>query len=293
MYVLKTNTATRIPVGPLVDPTDGKTAETALTVTDLSVQLYKMVNDGGAVVRTQFAPTASGGDNDMVLVTSSTDGMYDLELTGTQLNFLGNARVTFYDVDGFLVHWIDLHVVSAAYFDWMYGSTIPAVNMTQISGDGTAADNLESACDNYSATRGLAGTALPAAAADAAGGLIVSDAGGLDADTLTSNVTAILEDTGTTIPASLTTIDNEIAVIDGIVDAILLDTGTDGVVLANDTITSAKFDQSTAHPLAQADTGETAVARTGADSDTLETISDQLDQAVLDGVLFLGDTQIA
>src|SRR3990167_2214871 len=34
----------------------------------------------------------------------------------------------------------------------------------------------------YTATRGLAGTALPAAAADAAGGLIISDAGGLDAD---------------------------------------------------------------------------------------------------------------
>ena len=38
---------------------------------------------------------------------------------------------------------------------------------------------------------------------------------------------AILEDTGTTIPGTITTIDNEIAVIDGIVDAILVDTGTD------------------------------------------------------------------
>ena len=34
----------------------------------------------------------------------------------------------------------------------------------------------------YTATRGLAGTALPAAAADAAGGLPISDAGGLDLD---------------------------------------------------------------------------------------------------------------
>jgi hypothetical protein len=105
-------------------------------------------------------------------------------------------------------------------------------------------------------------------------------------DASSTQLAAILADTGTTLPTTLAT-------IDGIVDAILLDTGTDGVVLANDTITSAKFDQSTAHPLAQADTGATAVARTGADSDTLETISDQLDAAVLDGVLFLGDTQIA
>ncbi len=40
-------------------------------------------------------------------------------------------------------------------------------------------------------------TALPNAAADAAGGLPVSDAGGLDLDTLNSNVSAILADTGT------------------------------------------------------------------------------------------------
>ncbi len=127
MYILKTNTATRIAVGPLVDPTDGKTAETGLTVTDLSVQLYQIKNDGNAVVRTQFAPTASGGDNDMALVASSTDGMYDLELTAAQLNWLGNGRISFYDVDGFLVHWIDIQVVSASHFDWIFGSTIPDV----------------------------------------------------------------------------------------------------------------------------------------------------------------------
>ena len=44
--------------------------------------------------------------------------------------------------------------------------------------------------------------------------------------------------------------------------------------LANDAITAAKFDESTAFPLKSADTGATAVARTGADSDTLETLSD-------------------
>lgn len=83
-------------------------------------------------------------------------------------------------------------------------------DVVAVSGDTTAADNLELACDNYSATRGLAGTALPAAAADAAGGLIVSDAGALDADIMFSNVSAILVDTGTDIPNSLTTITNNI-----------------------------------------------------------------------------------
>jgi len=142
MHELKTNTATRIAVGPLVDPTDGKTAETSLTVTDLSVQLYQIKNDGTAVVHTQFAPTASGGNNDMVHVTDDTAGVYDLELTAAQLNFLGNARITFYDVDGFLVHWIDILVVSAAYFDWKYGSTIPDVNTTKVGGTSQTAKDI-------------------------------------------------------------------------------------------------------------------------------------------------------
>ena len=66
---------------------------------------------------------------------------------------------------------------------------LPA-NMRAIAGSITNATNIGTAGSNYSATRGLAGTALPAAAADAAGGLPISDAGGLDLD-------AILADTNT------------------------------------------------------------------------------------------------
>lgn len=50
-----------------------------------------------------------------------------------------------------------------------------------------------------------------------------------------------------------------------------------GVTLADDAITAAKYDQSTAYPLVSADSGATQVARTGADGDTLETLSDQID----------------
>lgn len=48
-------------------------------------------------------------------------------------------------------------------------------------------------------------TALPNAAADAAGGLPISDAGGLDLDGLNTNVSSILTDTGTTLPGVLGT----------------------------------------------------------------------------------------
>jgi len=47
--------------------------------------------------------------------------------------------------------------------------------------------------------------------------------------------------------------------------------------LANDAITASKYDETTAFPLALADSGSDKIARTGADSDTLETISDQVD----------------
>ena len=89
-----------------------------------------------------------------------------------------------------------------------------AVDVEAVSGDTTAADNLESACDNYSATRGLAGTALPNAAADAAGGLPTSDAGGLDMDGLstfdhTANTVTLASatHTGAVIP-TVTTLTN-------------------------------------------------------------------------------------
>ena len=58
------------------------------------------------------------------------------------------------------------------------------------------------------------------------------------------------------------------------------------VDLADDAITAAKFDETTAYPLKSDDSGSTQVARTGADADTLETLSDQIDgvQTSVDGI---------
>ena len=60
------------------------------------------------------------------------------------------------------------------------------------------------------------------------------------------------------------------------------------MTLADDAITAAKFDESTAFPVKLADTGATQIARVGADSDTLETLSDQVD-AIDDYI----DTEVA
>lgn len=72
-----------------------------------------------------------------------------------------------------------------------------------------------------SATRGLAGTALPNAAADAAGGLPISDAGGLDLDSKLANTNEV---TAARMGALTDWING--GRLDLILDDILLDTGT-------------------------------------------------------------------
>ena len=75
----------------------------------------------------------------------------------------------------------------------------------------------------------------------------------------------------------ITDLTDAMTIVDGIVDDILVDTGTDGVLIADDAITSDAFDEATAFPVESADAGATEIARVGADGDTLETLSDQLD----------------
>jgi len=60
--------------------------------------------------------------------------------------------------------------------------------------------------------------------------------------------------------------------------------------LADDAITASKFDETTAYPIKSDDSGSTKIARTGADSDTLETLSDQIDSITTD-VTFLKDIE--
>lgn len=62
------------------------------------------------------------------------------------------------------------------------------------------------------------------------------------------------------------------------------------VTLADDAITAAKFDESTAYPLKSADTDATQVARVGADGDTLETLSDEIAAVKAETALIVEDT---
>ena len=56
------------------------------------------------------------------------------------------------------------------------------------------------------------------------------------------------------------------------------------------TITSNKYDGTTAFPIVSADSGATAIARAGADSDTLKTLSEQLDAETISVALIKAKT---
>lgn len=87
--------------------------------------------------------------------------------------------------------WADAHGTGASEEDSTYGQIKIALDTTDMNADvvDVYLKDDTSGCIAYKATiytcsetRGLAGTALPDAAADAAGGLAISDAGGLDLD---------------------------------------------------------------------------------------------------------------
>lgn len=121
MRELRTNTATRITVGPFIDKTDFLTPETAITVT--SCKLTLMVDTGGVpTLVLDTAPTASGGNNDMVHVTGDDSGYYDLELTAANVNYLGRACLSINDLAVHLPVFHEFMIISAQEFDRKYGT---------------------------------------------------------------------------------------------------------------------------------------------------------------------------
>ena len=182
MLWLKQSTSITVKIGPFVDDADGNTVEDGLTIAQADVRLSK---NGGDIAQKTEATSC----------THDELGIYGCPLDTTDTGTLGRLQLWVHE-SGALPVWHEFMVVSANTWDSFFAAENLDVNAAEISDDSAAADNLELACDNYSATRGLSGTALPAAAADAAGGLPISDAGALDLDTqIGTDIDAILADT--------------------------------------------------------------------------------------------------
>lgn len=147
MQYLRTNTATRITVGPFLDKTDGVTPEVALTVT--SCKLTFIVDDGGVpTLVLDAAPTASGGANDMVHITGDDAGYYDLELAAANVNYLGRAKLAITDAATHCPVFQEFMILPAVIYDAMIlGTDLFQVDLTQIGGDAQSATDLKDFAD--------------------------------------------------------------------------------------------------------------------------------------------------
>ncbi len=172
---LEANTAVDLMVGPFLDSTDGDTEETGLTITQAEVRLSK--NGGNTAQK-----------NEATSLVHDELGNYVCKLDATDTNAEGILTLMIHE-SGSLSIKMDYTVLSQAAYISKYTAKdagfmdINIKTIGRADAQETEADNLETATANYSATRGLTGTAVPAAAADAIGGLPISDAGGLDLDT--------------------------------------------------------------------------------------------------------------
>jgi len=205
MRFLKTNTAVIVTVGPFYDKTDGVTIEGALTITNERITAIKDTDDGNAptLILDNITGAASATDNDLNYITNNDAGLMQLELTAANLNFLGRLFLTITDAANHVPVFHEFMVISAQMWDAMFGT-----------------GNLNADVVNWKAS------AAPAMTGDAFARLGAP--------------------VGASIAADLVTIagyvDTEIGAIKDDTAAILLDTGTDGVVvnaagLATDAVT--------------------------------------------------------
>lgn len=171
IYLRQSTASQEIPLGYFVDSTDGNTSETGLTIANTDIRVWK----NGA---TTLANKNSGG------ATHISNGIYYTVLDATDTNTLGSL-VIFVKVAGALAIRVECVVLTANVYDSLIaGSDLLGVDAREISSSTGAADNVEANIGNLDATISSRSTAAALATVD-------------------SNVDDILTDTGITIPAQI------------------------------------------------------------------------------------------
>lgn len=136
MILLKQSTAATVKLGPFLDDTDGKTAETGLTISQADIRVSKV---GGAFAQTNNAAGATHDEN----------GWYNVPLDTTDTATLGRLDVSVSE-SGALPCWRDFMVVPANVFDSLVaGSDVLQADLTQINGATAPVDNL---AEDYNGT---------------------------------------------------------------------------------------------------------------------------------------------
>lgn len=236
MLILRQSTAVEVPIGPLLDSTDGNTAESGLTITQPDIRLKK---NGAAWAQKSAAQTLSHEEN----------GWYEVSLSATDTDTVGHLIVAVHE-SGALPVWREFQVVEEAVYDALFASgatgALPvssggiastafatgAITATAIASnaitDAKIADGAltaaKFAAGAFSAvwsvtTRTLSTISGLASEIRAALGLASAN---LDTqlETIDANVDAVLEDTGTTLPAAIGTIDGNVDAIKAVTDAL-------------------------------------------------------------------------
>ena len=129
MNILKQSTAATVKLGAFVDDSDGKTAETGLTISQADIRLSK---NGGDFAQTNNATGA----------THDEFGYYDIPLDTTDTGTLGRLRVAVSE-SGALPVWQDFLVVTANVYDTLCSTDTFDVNVTAIATDAVSADALK------------------------------------------------------------------------------------------------------------------------------------------------------
>jgi hypothetical protein len=108
MMYLKQSTSVDVGIGPFLDESDGKTAETGLTITQPDVRLKK---NNGNWAQKAAAQTLSHEEA----------GWYELTLDATDTDTIGHLLVAIHE-SGALPVWREFHVLAANVYDSLFGA---------------------------------------------------------------------------------------------------------------------------------------------------------------------------
>jgi len=134
MLLLKQSTAKTVVLGPFVDDTDGKTAETGLTISQADIRLSK---NGGAFAQTNNSAGATHMEN----------GYYSVPLDTTDTNTVGTLTVAISESGALPVFREFMIVPANAYDSLVAGSDTLQADLTQIGGVAQSATDLKDFAD--------------------------------------------------------------------------------------------------------------------------------------------------